>query len=154
MKHTLIIAVCLLLLNSCTKKSTTGTSGTTSSASTFSITINGKTYTSGGSKITTRAYLTTSNGINKVEVVDVGNVMAVINMSGLGTGIYTIGSSTNIQTPSAVYSDNPMINPTPVGTANIIHTGADYFEGTFNFKLTDGASYVAYTMTGSFKVYH
>jgi hypothetical protein len=66
MKHTLIIAVCLLTVTACTKKSSSSSSAPTGAASTFNITFNGKTYHESTATVITNviAVTTTTNTLS------------------------------------------------------------------------------------------
>lgn len=165
-----IIAVSLLTLAACTKKSTSSTStssDTTFNGSYFQISYNSKSFNCKDAVVGNQhlnMLLTNSVQWSSGSTGTILQIALATGISGISTttlyfaGNGTTGSYTQSNIAGSGYSSvllqtNPATEFTDTsGTASITHIGSDYVQGTFNITLnTSGFSYPA---TGSFKIYH
>jgi hypothetical protein len=165
MKQLMIIAISLLTLAACTKKSSstssTSSSDTTFNGSYFQITYNSRSYNVKNAVVNSITYASVTStvpvaGQLLVTIVTLGGAYGLasshVNLLGTGTGTYQFSTSILSGTLINQYSPSVVSYTDTSGTANVTHNGSDYTEGTFITTL-NGSGF-SYPATGSFKIYH
>jgi len=168
MRKLLFIALCLLSLASCTKKSsTTGSSGTVSGTSGdttfdgnyFNLSYGSKNVSAKGLTFSKPFYYATAFStylmpeyyqivvVNDLGIGGLSKVSVLFRYNGTGTGSFPLYSNTpaytNFLSNGITYFDS-------TGSVTISHNGTDYLQGTFSGNLYGSGLNIP--ATGSFKI--